>query len=103
MIFQTARCYVPATPLLLDANGQTVSAQYGPIGTTVNGVPQTVAYQMRLNPTFNGNIANGNYQAVNTTLSDYNANLPNPTGQFEPRCRRHEYALHPGCARLRRS
>src|SRR6185369_11274187 len=56
-------------------------AQYGPIGTTTaDGTLQTPAYQMRLQPTFNTNIANGDYSAAMGSLYDYNANLPGPAG-----------------------
>jgi hypothetical protein len=45
---------------------------YGPIGTTLNGVPQTAAQQIRSSSTFNQNLANGNYSAVATSLATLN-------------------------------
>jgi hypothetical protein len=59
-------------------NGATVTAQYGAIGTTVNGVQQTVAYQMRLNPTWNASLADGDYNTIMGNLHNYNANLTGP-------------------------
>jgi hypothetical protein len=75
-------CYTGAncSTSYVDQSGATVTAQYGAIGTTVGGTPQTAAYQMRLNPTFNDAIADGNYSAVMGTLHNYNANLTGPTG-----------------------
>jgi hypothetical protein len=46
--------------------------QYGPIGSTVNGVLQTAALQMRQSSTFNNNLANGNFSAVATSLATLN-------------------------------
>jgi len=39
--------------------GCAAGVQYGAIGSTVNGVPQTAALQMRQSSTFNQNLANG--------------------------------------------
>jgi hypothetical protein len=82
MCFTGAGC--PTT--YLDASGTPVTAVYGPIGSTPL---QTVGYQMRLHPTFNTNIANGDYQTVMTgnafsptSLNNYNANLTGPTGSL---------------------
>jgi len=47
-------------------------AGYGPVGTVVNGVPQTAALQMRNDTRFRSNLANGNYQALATTLVGLN-------------------------------
>jgi hypothetical protein len=63
----------------VDSNGATVTAVYGPIGSTPL---QTPAYQMRLNPTWNASIANGDYSAVMASLHNYNANLTGPTGSL---------------------
>src|SRR5262249_28041427 len=77
-------CYSGATcsTQYVDANGAVVAAQYGAIGTTVSGVAQTPGYQMRLNPTFNTALANGNFLNIMTTLNTYNANLPNPNSNL---------------------
>jgi len=77
-------CFTGATcaTQYVDTNGATVTAQYGAIGTSVNGVAQTPGYQMRLNPTFNTSLANGDYLALMTSLNTYNANLTNPGGVF---------------------
>ena len=73
------------------ATGCAGGVTYGPVGTVVNGVPQTAALQMRSSATFNQNLANGNYQLVAGSLSTLNyvkvgganANLPDipPTVQ----------------------
>jgi hypothetical protein len=42
---------------------------FGAIGTTVNGVPQTAAMQMRASSTFNTNLANGNWAGVAGSLN----------------------------------
>jgi hypothetical protein len=76
--FATANC----SAQYVDTNGATVNSQFGNIGTTVNGIDQTVAYQMRLNPTFNNSIADGDYAAVMGTLHNYNGNLTGPTGSL---------------------
>jgi hypothetical protein len=39
------------------------------IGTTVNGVPQTAALQMRSSPTFSTNLAQGNWSGVASSLN----------------------------------
>ncbi len=52
---------------------------FGAIGTTLNGVPQTAALQMRASTTFNSNLANGNYSAVAGSLSTLTIN-PNNSG-----------------------
>jgi hypothetical protein len=44
-------------------------AGFGPIGSTVNGVLQTGSMHLRQSTTFRGNIANGNYAAVASTLN----------------------------------
>jgi hypothetical protein len=43
-----------------------------PVGGTVGGVQQTGSLQLRNNTTFRGNIANGNYAAVATSLNTLN-------------------------------
>jgi hypothetical protein len=65
----------------------TTGGTYGPIGTTVNGVFQTAANQMRSNSTFNGNLANGTYSGLAGTIANFNystsgsnASLPSPAG-----------------------
>jgi hypothetical protein len=45
---------------------------FGPVGTVLNGVPQTAALHMRNDTRFRSNLANGNYQAVATTLAGLN-------------------------------
>src|SRR5262249_27786478 len=61
-----------------DVNGgPSITAVYGAIGSSSL---QTVGYHLRLNPNFNTNIANGNYEAVMSTMNNYNANLPSQTG-----------------------
>ena len=47
-------------------------AGYGPVGTVLNGVQQTAALQMRNDTRFRANLANGNYQALATTLAGLN-------------------------------
>ena len=44
---------------------------FGVIGSTVAGVPQTAAMQMRSNSTFQGNLALGNYSAVANSLATF--------------------------------
>jgi len=48
------------------------TGQFGVIGTTVNGVPQTAAQQMRSSTTFQANLANGNYQGLATSINTLN-------------------------------
>jgi hypothetical protein len=45
---------------------------FGAIGTTVGGVPQTAAQQMRSSTTFQSNLALGNYSAIASTLNTLN-------------------------------
>ena len=45
---------------------------YGAIGTTVAGVPQTAAYQLRSNSTFRNNLSMGNWSGVATSLNTLN-------------------------------
>jgi hypothetical protein len=52
--------------------GCTTGQTYGAIGTTVSGVYQSAAYQMRSSTTFQGNLANGNYAAIAGTLNTLN-------------------------------
>jgi hypothetical protein len=54
------------------ASGCAAGTQYGAIGTTVNGVLQTAALQMRQSSTFNQNLANGNFSAIATSLATFN-------------------------------
>jgi len=49
--------------------GCTTGVQYGAVGTTVGGVAQTAALQLRSNPTFTTNLANGNWSAVAGSLN----------------------------------
>jgi len=56
------------------------AANYGPIGTTVSGVLQTAALQMRSSSQFNSNLANGNYQAIASTINTLNASVPAAAG-----------------------
>jgi hypothetical protein len=48
------------------ATGCSAGQTYGAIGTTVNGVPQTAAYQMRSSATFQNALANGWWGAAPT-------------------------------------
>jgi hypothetical protein len=48
-------------------------AGFGAVGITVNGVLQTGSMHLRQNTTFRGNIANGNYTAVATSLNSSTA------------------------------
>src|SRR5205823_11582208 len=45
---------------------------FGAVGTTVNGVPQTAALQMRSSTTFNTNLAQGNYSGLASSLNTLN-------------------------------
>jgi hypothetical protein len=45
---------------------------YGAVGTTVNGVYQSAALHLRSNTTFQGNLANGNFNAIAGSLSNFN-------------------------------
>jgi hypothetical protein len=45
---------------------------FGAIGTTVGGVPQTAAQQMRSSTTFQGNLATGNYAALAGSVNTFN-------------------------------
>jgi Carboxypeptidase regulatory-like domain len=57
-------------------------AGFGPVGTTLNGVPQTGALQLRSFANTRTNLANGNYNALATTLNtltfncQFNAAVP---------------------------
>jgi hypothetical protein len=54
------------------ATGCAAGVQYGAVGSTVNGVLQTAALQMRQSSTFNNNLANANFSAVATSLATLN-------------------------------
>jgi hypothetical protein len=54
------------------ATGCTAGQSYGAVGTTVNGVYQSAAYQMRSSNSFNANLANGNFNAIVSTLNTLN-------------------------------
>ena len=54
------------------ATGCTSGVQFGAIGTTVGGVPQTAALQMRASSSFNQNLANANYVNVANNLARLN-------------------------------
>jgi hypothetical protein len=54
------------------ASGCTAGVQFGAIGSTVNGVRQTAAQQMRASSTFNSNLANANYSAIASSLATLN-------------------------------
>jgi hypothetical protein len=45
---------------------------FGAIGTTVGGVPQTAAQQMRSSTTFQGNLATGNYAGLAGSINTFN-------------------------------
>ncbi len=47
---------------------------FGPVGTTLKGVPQTGALELRNNSTLRSNLANGNYAALAGQLSQLNYN-----------------------------
>jgi hypothetical protein len=51
----------------LNVSGST--SGFGPVGSTVSGVPQTGSMHLRQNATFRANIANGNFAAVATSLN----------------------------------
>lgn len=61
----------------------------GPVGSTVNGVLQTAGMHLRASPSFQSNLANGNYFQLATTLNTLNytpsfsgnANLPAQPGR----------------------
>jgi len=60
------------TPGILDqmfAGLNIAGSGFGPVGTPFNGVPQTAGLHMRSSPTFAGNLANGNYLQLATTLN----------------------------------
>jgi hypothetical protein len=52
--------------------GCTAGVTYGAIGTTVNGVYQSAALQMRSSTTFQGSLANGNYSAIASSIGNLN-------------------------------
>jgi hypothetical protein len=52
----------------------------GPIGTTVNGIYQTAAYQMRGSSTFQDNLANASYSALASSVKSFNYNNSPCTG-----------------------
>jgi len=64
-----------------------VAGTYGPIGTTVGGVYQSAALQMRSSNTFRTNLANGNFVALANSINTFNyvasahPSLPTPVGQ----------------------
>jgi len=62
--------------MLAGLNLNSGTAGYGPVGTTVGTVLQTGSAALRRNATFSGNIANGNFVAVATSLNGNVANLP---------------------------
>jgi len=49
-----------------------VGGGFGPVGTTLNGVAQTGALQLRNNSTLRANLANGNYAALAGQLAQLN-------------------------------
>jgi len=60
------------TPGILDqmfAGLNIAGSGFGPVGTVLNNVPQTAGLHMRSSPTFSGNLANGNYLQLATTLN----------------------------------
>ena len=57
---------------------------FGPVGTTVNGVPQTGALHLRNAPNLRANLANGNYSALATSLATLNYNGTYPGNQGLP-------------------
>ena len=68
---------------LLDAMFQGLNiagAGFGPVGTVRNGVPQTASLHMRNSTTFNTNLANGNYQALASSLNTLVINPTNNPG-----------------------
>ena len=44
----------------------------GPVGSTVNGVLQTAGMHLRASPTFQSNLANGNYFGLAASLNTLN-------------------------------
>jgi hypothetical protein len=59
-----------------------VGTGYGVVGSTVNGVKQTGAMQLRASTSFRTNLANGNYIGLASTLAtlNYNRNLAGNSG-----------------------
>ncbi len=55
---------------------------YGPVGTTLNGVPQTAALHMRNDARFRSNLANGNYTDLANSLDllNYSTSAPGNSG-----------------------
>ena len=64
----------------LCSTGCTAGPTYGAIGTTVGGVYQTAANQMRSSTTFQANLANANFNAVAGSIASANGNLAVPAG-----------------------
>jgi hypothetical protein len=56
----------------LCVTGCTGGQSYGAVGTTVNGVYQSAAYQMRSSTTFQTNLANANYNGIAGSLNTLN-------------------------------
>jgi hypothetical protein len=56
----------------VNAGNCTAGQTYGPIGTTVNGVFQTAANQMRSNSTFQGDLADADYNGLAGTIETFN-------------------------------
>jgi hypothetical protein len=56
----------------LCTSGCTSGQSYGAVGSTVNGVYQSAAYQMRSSTTFQNNLANSNFNAIAGTLNTLN-------------------------------
>jgi hypothetical protein len=54
------------------ATSCTAGVQFGAIGTSVGGIPQTAALQMRAHSSFNSNLANANYNTVANNLARLN-------------------------------
>ncbi len=78
--FESIRNGTDNTPILnkilngvnICQTGCTAGQTYGAIGTTVSGVPQTAAYQLRSSTTFNTNLAGGNWNSVAGSLNTLN-------------------------------
>lgn len=87
----------------LCANSCTAGQTYGAVGTTVNGVYQSAAAQLRSHSTFQDNLANGNFVAVASSLSNFNyattgtnASLPPVPGGTVGALMRYANTRYPG-------
>jgi len=59
-------------------------AGFGPVGTTLSGVAQTGALELRNNSTLRSNLANGNYAALAGQIAQLNYSSLNPGNESLP-------------------